>query len=175
MRRIGRIGSLAALACVLAFPASAHGSVRSSSFLDRVTVSYRATASCYDRPDWAALVRSGYPSLRGHETAVYGLWLYEVRQVALPVRGCTALERWRTTSAAKVSLWLFVLGHELTHTEQTDFYNAPWSRPFDEVEADCGGYAKFERLRLGLGIRRKLSPPPRYFTRCPLKQATLRR
>jgi len=173
--RIGRIGFLAALVCVLVFPASAQGAVRSSSILEHATARYRATASCYDRPDWAALVRSGYPNLPGHETEVYGLWRYEIRQVALPARGCTALERWRAAPAASVSLWIFVLGHELTHAEQSDLYNAPWSRPFDEVEADCGGFAKFARLKFDLGITRRLPPPLRYFGRCPLKQAKPRR
>ena len=44
-------------------------------------------------------------------------------------------------------------------------------RPFDEVEADCGGYAKFVSLKLALGIKRAVQPPPRTFTRCPLKRA----
>jgi hypothetical protein len=67
-----------------------------------------------------------------------------------------------------------VLGHELTHAQQSDFYNAPWSRPFDEVQADCGGYAKFQSIRLALGIKRAVSPPPRSFTRCPAKRAKRR-
>jgi hypothetical protein len=66
-----------------------------------------------------------------------------------------------------VSLWIFVLGHELTHVQQSDLYNAPWSRPFDENEANCGGLAKFQRLRIALGITRRLSPPPRYLVGCP--------
>ena len=65
--------------------------------------------------DWAALVDSGYPDLKGHEAEVYGLWRYEIRQVALPVRGCRALEGWRHAQAARLSIWIFVLGHELTH------------------------------------------------------------
>jgi len=68
-----------------------------------------------------------------------------------------------------------VLGHELTHAEQSDLYTAPWSRPFDEVEADCGGLAKFQAIKLELGITRQLRPPPRNFTRCPLKKARARR
>jgi len=28
--------------------------------------------SCYDGLDWAALVDSGYPDLKGHEAEVYG-------------------------------------------------------------------------------------------------------
>jgi hypothetical protein len=172
---IGRIGVLAALVCALALPPAARSAVRESPFVERASVSYRATTSCYDRPDWAALVSGGYPDLRGHETEVYGLWRYEIRQVALPARGCRALERWRDAPAVIVSVWIFVLGHELTHAEQSDLYNAPWSRPFDEVEADCGGLAKFQAIKLELGITRQLRPPPRNFTRCPLKKARVRR
>ena len=173
-RSIGRIGMLAAIVCALALPSAARSAVRESQFVERASASYRATTSCYDRPDWAALVRSGYPDLRGHETEVYGLWRYEIRQVALPTRGCRALEQWRQASPVIVSVWIFVLGHELTHAEQSDLYNAPWSRPFDEVEADCGGLAKFQRIKLELGITRRLRPPPRDITRCPLKKATRR-
>jgi hypothetical protein len=170
-RSIGRVAVLAALACALALPSAARSAVRESPFVERASAGYRATTSCYDRPDWAALVRGGYPDLRGHETEVYGLWRYEIRQVALPTRGCRALERWRHSPPGIVSVWIFVLGHELTHAEQSDLYDAPWSRPFDEVEADCGGFAKFRRIKLELGITRQLRPPPRDFTRCPLKRA----
>ena len=170
-RSIGRVAVLAALACALALPSAARSAVRESSFVERASAAYRATTTCYDRPDWAALVRGGYPDLRGHETEVYGLWRYEIRQVALPTRGCRALERWRHSPPGIVSVWIFVLGHELTHAEQSDLYDAPWSRPFDEVEADCGGFAKFRRIKLELGITRQLRPPPRDFTRCPLKRA----
>jgi len=69
-----------------------------------------------------------------------------------------------------LGIWIFVLGHELTHAQQSD-QGAPWGRPFDEVEADCGGYAKFVSLKLALGIKRAVQPPPRTFTRCPLKRA----
>jgi hypothetical protein len=168
---IVRIGVLAALTCALALPAVARGAVRESPFAERASAGYRATTSCYDSADWAALVTAGYPDLRGHETEVYGLWRYEIRQVALPARGCLALERWRQTPPVMVSVWIFVLGHELTHAEQGDLYNAPWSRPFDEVEADCGGLAKFQRIKFELGITRRLRPPPRDLTRCPLKKA----
>jgi hypothetical protein len=172
---IGRIGVLAALVCALALPSAARSAVRESPFVERASAGYRATTSCYDPPDWAALVSGAYPGLRGHEAQVYGLWRYEIRQVALPARGCSALERWRQAPAVIVSVWIFVLGHELTHAEQSDLYNAPWSRPFDEVEADCGGLAKFQTIKLELGITRQLRPPPRGFTRCPLKKARARR
>jgi hypothetical protein len=174
-RRIGRIGALAALVCALVLPAAARSAVRESTFVERASATYRATTSCYDRPDWAALVSGGYPDLRGHETEVYGLWRYQIRQVALPARGCRALEQWRQSPAMIVSVWIFVLGHELTHAEQSDLYNAPWSRPFDEVEADCGGFAKFQKIKLELGITRQLRPPSRDFARCPLKKAKARR
>ena len=170
-RSIGRVAVLAALACALALPSAARSAVRESPFVERASAGYRATTSCYDRPDWAALVRGGYPDLRGHETEVYGLWRYEIRQVALPTGGCRALERWRHSPPGIVSVWIFVLGHELTHAEQGDLYNAPWTRPFDEVEADCGGLAKFQRIKLELGISRRLRPPSRELTRCPLKEA----
>lgn len=173
-RRIGRLGVLAALVCALALPSAARSAVRESSFVERASAGYRATTSCYDRADWAALVSGGYPDLRGHETEVYGLWRYEIRQVALPARGCRMLERWRQAAPAMVSVWIFVLGHELTHAEQGDLYNAPWSRPFDEAEADCGGFAKFQKIKLELGINRQLRPPLRDFTRCPLKKAKAR-
>lgn len=169
--RISRIGVLTVLVWALALPAAARSAVRESPFLERASAGYRATTSCYDTADWAALVTAGYPDLRGHETNVYGLWRYEIRQVALPARGCWALERWRQTSAVMLSVWIFVLGHELTHAEQGDLYNAPWARPFDEVEADCGGLAKFQRIKLELGITRRLSPPARNLTRCPLREA----
>ena len=164
---------IAALACVLA--GGVAGAVRESRFAERATAPYRATVDCYSRADWAALVDSGYPDLKGHEAEVYGLWRYEIRQVALPVRGCRALEGWKHAQAARLSIWIFVLGHELTHAEQSDVYNAPWSRPFDEVEADCGGFAKFEQLRRALGIKRHLKPPPRSFARCPARRAVARR
>ena len=169
------VGFLSGVLCTLALAAPAAGAVRESAFVERATASYRATTSCYDRPDWAALVDGVHPDFKGHESDVYGLWRYDVRQVALPGRGCAALERWRRTPAATLSVWIFVLGHELTHVEQSDLYNAPWSRPFDEVEADCGGFAKFDRLRHALGITRQLRPPPRGFARCPLKTAKSRR
>lgn len=174
-KRSRPLALLVLLSCALVLAAQARGAVRESGFIERATTPYRATASCYDRPDWAALVDAGYPDLKGHENDVWGLWRYELRQVALPVRGCRALERWRTVTASRVSIWIFVLGHELTHAEQSDVYNAPWSRPFDEVEADCGGYAKFDRLKHVLGIKRRLQPPPRSFSRCPLKRAVGRR
>jgi hypothetical protein len=173
-RGIGRIGVLAALVCALVLPTAARSAVRESPFLERASAAYRSTTSCYDNRDWAALVTAGYPDLRGQETEVYGLWRYEIRQVALPARGCRALERWRQTSPVMVSVWIFVLGHELTHAEQSDLYNAPWSRPFDEVEADCGGFAKFQSIKLELGITRQLRPPPRDLSRCPLKKAKAR-
>jgi hypothetical protein len=173
-RSSARLGLLAALLYVLALPATARSAVRESPLVERATAPYRATTSCYDRGDWAALVDEGYPGLKGYETDVYGIWRYGIRQVALPARGCSALEGRRQTPAAIVSMWIFVLGHELTHAEQSDLYNAPWSRPFDEVEADCGGLAKFARIKLALGITRHLRPPPRTLTRCPLRTAKLR-
>jgi hypothetical protein len=155
----------------LAFPASAAAAVHESAFVERATISYRASASCYDRPDWAALVDVGYPDLKGHEADVYGLWRYDLRQVALPARACRTLEGWRRARTSAIGFWIFVLGHELTHAQQSDLYNAPWGRPFDEMEADCGGYARFEAIRFALGIRRKVDPPPRSFSKCPLKRA----
>jgi hypothetical protein len=50
-------GLLAAGLCALAVAAPALTAVRESSFLERTTTRNHATASCYDRPDWAALVR----------------------------------------------------------------------------------------------------------------------
>jgi hypothetical protein len=173
---IGPFGALATVVlCLLAFPVSAGAAIRESSFVERATTTYRATVSCYDRPDWRALVVSGHPEFRGHENDVLGLWRYDIRQVALPARGCTALERWPQTPAATLSIWIFVLGHELTHVEQSDWYNAPWSRAFDENEANCGGLAKFERIRIALGITRRLKPPPRSLVGCPLRPVRPRR
>jgi len=91
--------------------------------------------------------------------------------LALPARACRTLEGWRRARASTLGFWIFVLGHELTHAQQSDLYNAPWGRPFDEAEADCGGYAKFEAIRFALGIRRTVNPPPRSFSECPLKRA----
>ena len=161
----------AGAACALVLTGVTPAAVRESTFADRAAAPYRATVSCYDRPDWTALVRSAYPSEKGHETDIYGLWRYDIRQVALPARACAALEGWRAARPAALGIWIFVLGHELTHAQQSDLQGAPWSRPFDEVEADCGGYAKFEAIRLALGIRRAVKPPPRSFTRCRLKSA----
>lgn len=174
-RCIGLAGAVLAGLCAIVLPASAGGAVRESPFVERATAPYHATASCYDRSDWASLVDAGHPDFKGHESDIYGLWRYDLRQVALPVRACRALERWRRTPSAVLGVWIFVLGHELTHVQQTDLYGAPWSRPFDEVEADCGGFAKFARTKHDLGITQPVSPPPRAFTRCPLKTATLRR
>jgi hypothetical protein len=61
----------------------------------------------------------------------------------------------------RLSIRISVLGYELTHAEQNDVYNAPRSRPFDEVVADFGGFPKFGRLRHALGIKRHVQPPPR--------------
>jgi hypothetical protein len=157
--------------CALAAAGPAPAAVRQSSFVERATAPYRATTSCYDRRDWAALVDRSHSEFKGHEQDVYGLWRYDLRQVALPVKACLVLERWRKTPSTVLGVWIFVLGHELTHAQQSDFAGAPWRRPFDEVEADCGGYAKFEAIRLALGIRRAVKPPPRSFTRCALKSA----
>ena len=166
-----RAAVLAAFLCAAGLAAPARGAVRESAFVERATAAYRASASCYDRGDWAALVDSGYPDLRGRETEVYGLWRYDLREVALPARGCSELAHWRRAPGAIVSVWIFVLGHELTHAQQSDLYNAPWSRPFDEVDADCGGFAKFAQIKRALGIARALRPPPRSFARCPLRTA----
>jgi hypothetical protein len=161
----------AACALVLAATAStASTAVRDSPQADRAAAPFRATVACYDRGDWATLVRSAYPHERGHETDVYGLWRYGQREVALPSRACLSFEHWRTAKPGLLGIWIFVLGHELTHAQQSD-RGAPWQRPFDEVEADCGGYAKFASLKLALGITRVVQPPPRSFTRCPLKRA----
>ena len=159
------IGGLA-----LALAGIASTAVHESAQADRAAAPYRATVGCYDRGDWAALVSSAYPAEKGHETDVYGLWRYEQREVALPSRACLSFERWRTAKPGLLGIWIFVLGHELTHAQQSD-QGAPWERPFDEVEADCGGYAKFVSLKLALGIKRAVQPPPRTFTRCPLKRA----
>jgi hypothetical protein len=179
VKRTGGIGVAGVLAaavlCALTLPVSARGAVRDSAFVDRAIASFRATTACYDRADWVALVASGHPEFKGHESDVYGLWRYDIRQVALPARGCTALERWRSTGAETLSLWIFVLGHELTHVEQSDLENAPWSRPFNENQANCGGLAKFQRLRIALGISRRLSPPPRDLVGCASKKARPRR
>ncbi len=175
MRRSGGMGWVATLAaavlCSLTLPVSAGAAVRESAFVERATASFRATADCYDRADWAGLVASGHPEFKGHESDVYGLWRYDIRQVALPARGCAALERWRRASAETLSLWIFVLGHELTHVEQSDVYDAPWGRPFDENEANCGGLAKFQLVRRALGISRRLRPPSRNLVGCPLRTA----
>jgi hypothetical protein len=160
--------------CALALATTASGAVRDSARADRAAAPYGATVGCYDRQDWAALVRSAYPKEKGHETEIYGLWRYEQRQVALPSAACLAFERWRTAKAAPLGVWIFVLGHELTHAQQSDLEGAPWQHPFDEVEADCGGLAKFASLRLALGIKRVIQPPPRDLTRCPLKRARRR-
>jgi hypothetical protein len=157
--------------CALALAGTASTAVHDSAQADRAAAPYRATVGCYERGDWAALVSSAYPGEKGHETEVYGLWRYEQREVALPSRACLAFERWRTAKPGLLGIWIFVLGHELTHAQQSDLEGAPWTRPFDEVEADCGGYAKFASLELALGIRRVVQPPPRSFTRCPLKRA----
>jgi hypothetical protein len=162
---------VAAAGCALALTATASSAVHDSAQADRAAAPYRATVGCYDRADWAALVRSAYPHEKGHETDVYGLWRYEQREVALPSRACLSFERWRTAKPGMLGIWIFVLGHELTHAQQTDLEGAPWQRPFDEVEADCGGYAKFASIKLALGIKRAVQPPPRSFTRCPLKRA----
>jgi hypothetical protein len=160
--------------CALVLVTTASGGVRDSARADRAAAPYGATVGCYDRQDWAALVRSAYPEEKGHETEVYGLWRYERRQVALPSAACLMFEHWRTAKPAPLGVWIFVLGHELTHAQQTDLEGAPWQRPFDEVEADCGGLAKFASLRIALGIKRAVQPPPREFTRCPLKRARRR-
>jgi hypothetical protein len=165
---------VAIVGCALVLATTASGAVHDSARADRAAAPYRATVGCYDRGDWAALVRSAYPEEKGHETEVYGFWRYEQRQVALPSGACLALEHWRTAKPALLGIWIFVLGHELTHAQQSDLEGAPWQRPFDEVEADCGGLAKFASLRLALGIRRAVQPPPRDFTRCPLKRARRR-
>ena len=157
--------------CALALTATASTAVHDSAQADRAALPYRATVGCYDPVDWATLVRSAYPDEEGHETDVYGLWRYEQREVALPSRACLSFERWRTAKPRMLGIWIFVLGHELTHAQQSDFEGAPWQRPFDEVEADCGGYAKFVSLKLALGIKRAVQPPPRSFARCPLKRA----
>jgi hypothetical protein len=160
--------------CALVLAATATTAVHDSAQADRAASPYGATVACYDRGDWAALVRSAYPHEKGHETDVYGLWRYEQRQVALPSRACRSLERWRTAKPKLLGIWIFVLGHELTHAQQSDLEGAPWERPFNEVEADCGGYAKFASLKLALGIERAVQPPPRSFTRCPLKRVRRR-
>lgn len=165
------IGFVAAMLCALALAAPASGAVRESSFVERATTPYGASTRCYGTRDWAELVDAGYPDLKGHESEVYGFWRYDRREVALPARGCAALEKWRTARTSVLGTWIFVLGHELTHAQQTALYHAPWSRPFDEVQADCGGYAKFQSVRLALGIRRAVAPPPRSFTRCPARRA----
>ena len=162
---------VAICACALALAGTASTAVHGSLQADRAAAPYRATVACYDRADWAALVTSAYPDERGHETEVYGLWRYEQREVAIPSRACVAFERWRTAKPAQLGIWIFVLGHELTHAQQSDLEGAPWQRSFDEVEADCGGYAKFAAVKLALGIDRAVPPPPRTFTRCPLKRA----
>ena len=158
-------------ACALVLAATATTAVGDSPQADRAAAPYRATVGCYDRDDWATLVRSAYPGEKGHETDVYGLWRYDLREVALPSQACLAFQHWRTAKLGMLGIWIFVLGHELTHAQQSDLEGAPWQRPFDEVEADCGGYAKFVALKLALGIRRAVQPPPRSFTRCPLKRA----
>jgi hypothetical protein len=170
-RREGRglAAALSTFAAMLVLAATAAGAVHGSPRADRAAASYNARVGCYDRDDWAALVRSAYPSEKGHETDVYGLWRYDVREVALPSRACLAFERWRAAKPRILGIWIFVLGHELTHAQQSDL-GAPWQRPFDEVEADCGGYAKFAALKLALGIKRAVPPPPRRLTRCPLKR-----
>ena len=160
--------------CALVLATTASGAVHDSARADRAAAPYGATVGCYDRQDWAALVRSAYPEEKGHETEIYGLWRYEQRQVALPSVACLAFEHWRTAKPAALGIWIFVLGHELTHAQQSDLEGAPSQRPFDEVEADCGGLAKFASLRLALGIKRAVQPPPRDFTRCPLKRARRR-
>jgi hypothetical protein len=173
-RGSGLIGLIAALLS-LVLPSPAAAGVRESAFVARATGPFQATTSCYDRAEWVGLVDSGHPELKGQEGGVYGLWLYDLRQVALPARGCDALEQWRHARASVVSTWIFVLGHELTHVQQSDLYDAPWSRPFDELEADCGGDAKFARIVHDLGITRQLPPPPWFLSSCPAKKATLRR
>jgi hypothetical protein len=167
--------TLAVVLCALAVAVPAVAAVRESRFVERATAANHATVSCYDRRDWAKLVVTSHPEFRGHVTDVYGLWLYESREIALPAKGCTALTRWRQTRADRLSLWIFVLGHELTHVEQTDWYNAPWSRRFDETEANCGGLAKFSRIKRALGISRRLTPPARDLVGCPLRSARPRR
>ena len=157
--------------CALVLATTAPGAIYDSARADRAAAPYRATVGCYDQEDWAALVRSAYPEEKGHETEIYGLWRYDQRQVALPSQACSSFEHWRTAKPRLLGIWIFVLGHELTHAQQSDLEGAPWQRPFDEVEADCGGLAKFAALRLALGIRRAIQPPPRGFTRCPLKRA----
>jgi hypothetical protein len=160
-------------ACALVLAATASTAVHESPRADRAAAPYLATVGCYDRDDWAMLVRSAYPDEKGHETEIYGLWRYEQREVALPSRACLSFEHWRTAKPGLLGIWIFVLGHELTHAQQSDLEGAPWQRPFDEVEADCGGYAKFASVRLALGIERAVQQPPRSFTRCPLKRARL--
>jgi hypothetical protein len=164
------VAVVATAACALVLAATASTAVHGSPQADRAAAPFRATVACYDRGDWATLVRSAYPHERGHETDVYGLWRYGQREVALPSRACLSFEHWRTAKPGLLGIWIFVLGHELTHAQQSD-RGAPWQRPFDEVEADCGGYAKFASLELALGITRVVQPPPRSFTRCPLKRA----
>ena len=99
--------------------------------------------SCYDRRDWADFVDSGYPDLKGHEAEVYGLWRYEIRQVALPARGAG---RWKggaeRPGLASASGFSCSATSSRTPSRATST-NAPRSRPFDEVEADCGGFPKF--------------------------------
>jgi hypothetical protein len=86
-----------------------------------------------------------------------GAYFAAVNVIGLDAVLCRAMRHWRLTQSrgpGYVAYAVWALGHELTHAEQ---YAA--GRPFDEHEADCGGVAKFGRLRVGLGIRLKLRPP----------------
>jgi hypothetical protein len=46
-----------------------------------------------------------------------------------------------------------------------------WLSIWISVEADCGRFAKFGRLRHALGVKWHLQPMPRGFARYPLKWA----
>ena len=137
------------LSCALGLAPPALASVRESSFVERAAAPYRATVSCDDRPDWSAPSTPAIPTEgpRGGGLTASGATRSGRSRFLFAAAACSrGGGRPRLRSPQHLGL---ALGHELTHAQQSDFYNAPAEpalrrgrgrlRRLREVRADQAG------------------------------------
>lgn len=108
---------------------------------------------CYvSQSEWRTEVSRFHSAAQAGD--IVALWLADEEAMALSPAICRPLFHPRSAAPEPLAFAIFALGHEATHAEQQAD-----GRPFDEHEADCGGIAKFPRLKRLLAPTRSLIPP----------------
>lgn len=145
MKKTIVVGALA-----LAFAAPASGVSLSVYQLPRATHATGVRTVCYSQQAWRKFVADSHS-----DVAANGLYDWHNNTINLfSGDGCRPVQHWRTASSENLGFAIFLIGHEAAHARQY-----AEGKPFDEHKADCAGYWGFNKLRVKMGIGRKVRNP----------------